>query len=261
VTCQVTVLVRHDNGSYSQRLDEILPKGAIGPSVEYSWNEAQWTPARCNADGGGVPMPRPNFIERAKGVCRTIFDDSHLGRLSIWSVALPDEHGNWMSDFWYWFNQHQQQVIFSLAPAPFLTVIYYQTFVRNGSIAACAFDNPCADIPPSPDHMLAALRVTAAATCAGFGSVAFTPAQFYLFHMLQRTFPAGFIAPCLPTKTDKLPSGSQWLHEIKHDGFRIIARKNGTQVRLYSRPGTCSRMVRAMTSPQGSLACVCIVAF
>jgi len=55
--------------------------------------------------------------------------------------------------------------------------------------------------------------------------------------MLQRTFPAGFIAPCLPTKTDKLPSGSQWLHEIKHDGFRIIARKTGAQVRLYSRPG------------------------
>ena len=55
--------------------------------------------------------------------------------------------------------------------------------------------------------------------------------------MLQPTLPAGFIAPCLPTKTDKLPSGSQWLHEIKHDGFRIIARKNGERVRLYSRPG------------------------
>jgi ATP-dependent DNA ligase len=55
--------------------------------------------------------------------------------------------------------------------------------------------------------------------------------------MLQRTLPAGFIAPCLPTKTDKLPSGSQWLHEIKHDGFRVIARKTGAQVRLYSRPG------------------------
>src|SRR5262249_40426619 len=56
-----------------------------------------------------------------------------------------------------------------------------------------------------------------------------------LFAMFQRTFPAGFIAPCLPTKTDKLPSGPEWLHEIKHDGFRIIARK--AQVRLYSRPG------------------------
>src|SRR5262245_53838127 len=67
--------------------------------------------------------------------------------------------------------------------------------------------------------------------------VAIAIAQLYLVHMLQSTLPAGFIAPCLPTKTDKLPSGSQWLHEIKHDGFRIIARKNGAQVRLYSRPG------------------------
>jgi hypothetical protein len=32
--------------------------------------------------------------------------------------------------------------------------------------------------------------------------------------MSQRTLPAGFIAPCLPTKTDKLLPGSQWLHEI-----------------------------------------------
>jgi bifunctional non-homologous end joining protein LigD len=55
--------------------------------------------------------------------------------------------------------------------------------------------------------------------------------------MLQLTLPAGFIAPCLPTKTDKLPSGRHWLHEIKHDGFRVIARKNGARVRLYSRPG------------------------
>jgi ATP-dependent DNA ligase len=57
------------------------------------------------------------------------------------------------------------------------------------------------------------------------------------FRMLQRTVPAGFIAPCLPTKTEKLPSGDLWLHEIKHDGFRIIARKDGDRVRLYSRPG------------------------
>jgi bifunctional non-homologous end joining protein LigD len=52
-----------------------------------------------------------------------------------------------------------------------------------------------------------------------------------------RTLPAGFIAPCLPTKTSTPPSGGLWLHEIKHDGFRIIARKDGQRVRLYSRPG------------------------
>ena len=33
------------------------------------------------------------------------------------------------------------------------------------------------------------------------------------------------------------PPRAGWLHEIKHDGFCIIARKSGSRVRLYSRPG------------------------
>ena len=49
--------------------------------------------------------------------------------------------------------------------------------------------------------------------------------------------PRGFIAPCLPTKALQPPSGDAWLHEIKHDGFRVIARKDGDRVRLYSRLG------------------------
>jgi bifunctional non-homologous end joining protein LigD len=72
--------------------------------------------------------------------------------------------------------------------------------------------------------------------------------------MLQRTFPAGFITPCLPTKTDKLPSGDLWLHEIKHDGFRIIARKDGERVRLYSRPG--NDMTRRFPLIVEALACL-----
>jgi ATP-dependent DNA ligase len=52
-----------------------------------------------------------------------------------------------------------------------------------------------------------------------------------------RALLAGFIAPCLPIKAPQPPSGEQWLHEIKHDGFRIIARKDGKRVKLYSRPG------------------------
>jgi bifunctional non-homologous end joining protein LigD len=52
-----------------------------------------------------------------------------------------------------------------------------------------------------------------------------------------RSLPAGFIAPCLPTSAPLPPSGESWLHEIKHDGFRVIARKVGERVKLYSRPG------------------------
>jgi hypothetical protein len=51
-----------------------------------------------------------------------------------------------------------------------------------------------------------------------------------------RALPAGFIAPCLPTNAPT-PSGAEWLHEIKFDGFRVIARKNDKRVKLYSRPG------------------------
>jgi bifunctional non-homologous end joining protein LigD len=49
--------------------------------------------------------------------------------------------------------------------------------------------------------------------------------------------PVGFVPPCLPTKALQPPIGEAWLHEIKHDGFRVIARKDGNRVRLYGRPG------------------------
>jgi bifunctional non-homologous end joining protein LigD len=52
-----------------------------------------------------------------------------------------------------------------------------------------------------------------------------------------RDLPAGFIEPCLPTSAPSPPSDETWLHEIKHDGFRVIARKDDKRVRLYSRAG------------------------
>ena len=42
---------------------------------------------------------------------------------------------------------------------------------------------------------------------------------------------------CLPRKAKVPPSGPDWLHEIKHDGFRILARKDGDQVKLITRNG------------------------
>jgi bifunctional non-homologous end joining protein LigD len=47
----------------------------------------------------------------------------------------------------------------------------------------------------------------------------------------------GFIRPCLPSPAQRPPCGPDWLHEIKHDGFRIMARRDGTGVRLYTRNG------------------------
>ena len=56
--------------------------------------------------------------------------------------------------------------------------------------------------------------------------------------MLRVTHPElGFIEPCLPSPAKAPPSGSGWLHEIKHDGFRIMARRDGAGVRLITRSG------------------------
>jgi bifunctional non-homologous end joining protein LigD len=43
--------------------------------------------------------------------------------------------------------------------------------------------------------------------------------------------------PCLPRPAKNPPTGPGWIHEIKHDGFRIIAQKNGDRVRLVTRNG------------------------
>ena len=54
--------------------------------------------------------------------------------------------------------------------------------------------------------------------------------------MLSRSpFPTGFVEPCLPTPSHAVPDGPRWAFEVKHDGFRFIARRDGDRVRVFSR--------------------------
>jgi bifunctional non-homologous end joining protein LigD len=54
--------------------------------------------------------------------------------------------------------------------------------------------------------------------------------------MLCAASPA-FIEPCLPSSADRPPSGSNWIHEIKHDGYRLMARRDPVGIRLITRRG------------------------
>jgi ATP-dependent DNA ligase len=52
---------------------------------------------------------------------------------------------------------------------------------------------------------------------------------------MSKRLPAGFVIPAQPVMASRPPCGPDWVHEIKHDGYRLIARRDGPIVRLYSR--------------------------
>src|SRR5258707_7255574 len=43
--------------------------------------------------------------------------------------------------------------------------------------------------------------------------------------------------PCIPTKAAKVPDRPEWIHEIKHDGYRLIVQREGKRARLFTRNG------------------------
>ena len=52
-------------------------------------------------------------------------------------------------------------------------------------------------------------------------------ASAYLFRAMKyKSLPARFVVPAQPVKASKPPSGADWVHEIKHDGYRIIVRRD-----------------------------------
>jgi bifunctional non-homologous end joining protein LigD len=52
---------------------------------------------------------------------------------------------------------------------------------------------------------------------------------------MAKPLPAGFIIPARPIPASRPPPGPDWVHEIKHDGYRLIVRRAGPIVRLYTR--------------------------
>ena len=54
----------------------------------------------------------------------------------------------------------------------------------------------------------------------------------YLSRMRKSAF-----EPCIPTKAEQVPARPDWIHEIKHDGYRLIVQRDGNRVRLFTRNG------------------------
>src|SRR5262245_9347071 len=55
--------------------------------------------------------------------------------------------------------------------------------------------------------------------------------------MLFRAASYGFVRPALPVTADRPPTGPNWIHEVKHDGYRLMVRRDGAGIRLLTRRG------------------------
>ena len=54
---------------------------------------------------------------------------------------------------------------------------------------------------------------------------------------MSRLSRLGFIPPQLPSLTDQPPEGADWIHEVKHDGYRTILVIERSTARAYTRNG------------------------
>ena len=54
----------------------------------------------------------------------------------------------------------------------------------------------------------------------------------YLAAMLKSPF-----EPCIPSGGKTVPDRPEWIHEIKHDGYRLIVQREDKRVRLWTRNG------------------------
>lgn len=60
----------------------------------------------------------------------------------------------------------------------------------------------------------------------------------------------GFFEPCLPSVVSRAPTGESWVFEVKWDGYRLLVRKQGDAVRIYTRRGAdwTKRFPRVVTA-------------
>jgi len=93
--------------------------------------------------------------------------------------------------------------------------------------------------PPRVAHVCGGSRYREDAAPTGIWSRLPSVGPLFDFRMLSRIrlLRSDFIEPCLPSSAEQPPSGPGWIHEIKHDGYRLMARRDPIGIRLLTRNG------------------------
>jgi bifunctional non-homologous end joining protein LigD len=69
-----------------------------------------------------------------------------------------------------------------------------------------------------------------------------------------------FIPPQIPTPVEQPPAGDGWIHEVKHDGYRMQLIVDGSVARIFSRRGhDWTAKFPHIGAPAAKLPCQCAI--
>ncbi len=176
----------------------VIPKGEYGGGTVMLWDRGKWrTDDAAELDSGKLDF---------------VLDGSKLK--GAWTLVRMGGRKNADGKNWLLIKRHDGE---NLAPPSDLSVA---TGRSMGEIAKDRDRTWTRDGETPPKR--ATRRAKARAPARLDGSVR------------QASVPA-FIAPQLATLVAEPPDGAKWIHEIKFDGYRIVARIDSGKVRLLSR--------------------------
>src|SRR5438874_1302563 len=188
----------------------VIPEGQYGGGTVLLWDRGSWTP-----EG-----PDPAEAYR-KGALKFRLDGNklhgHWALVRMGGKAANERHENWLL-----IKERDEEAV-------------------PGSEAALVDQNPLSVASGRSMEAIAAERDrvwdSTKGELPGEGPKAATkPASSRPRAARKRAMPET-VAPQLATLADKAPDGEEWLHEIKYDGYRLLAHIEHGKVRLVTRNG------------------------
>src|SRR5438067_2462194 len=191
----------------------VIPKGQYGGGTVLLWDRGTWTPEGANAEEA-----------YRKGSLKFRLDGEKLH--GSWALvrmggrAAGERHENWLlikerDDV---AVPHSGNALVEDNP---LSVATGRSIEAIANARDRVWDSQKGEIPDDPQPKAKPAKKLGATRPPG---------------ARKRVMP-GDITPQLATLVDKAPEGEEWLHEIKYDGYRLLARVDKGKARLITRNG------------------------
>jgi bifunctional non-homologous end joining protein LigD len=191
----------------------VIPKGQYGGGTVLLWDRGTWTP-----EG-----PRPEDAYK-KGALKFRLDGEklhgHWALVRMGGKAAQERHENWL------LIKERDEVAAPGSDAALvdnnpLSVATGRSMDEIANDRDRVWDSEKGEIPGDPPAKAKAAK-----------KAPFTPPA----GARKRAMPER-VEPQLATLVDKAPDGPEWLHEIKYDGYRLLARIEKGKARLITRNG------------------------